>query len=87
MQLERTLNFILIYYNGAQLENLLVALVGRFHHRRSPQQVYRSLFQSTFAKKIPLLNRALRFQKKMVPITESEPEFFNFHYPKPEPEP
>jgi hypothetical protein len=25
--------------------------------------------------------------KKMVPITEPEPEFFNFYYPKTEPEP
>ncbi|CAF1495329.1 unnamed protein product [Rotaria sp. Silwood1] len=57
MQLERTLNFILIYFNGAKLENLLVALVGRFDHRRSSQQIYKLLFQSTFSNKIPLLNQ------------------------------
>lgn len=62
MQLERTLSFILIYFNGAKLENLLVALVGRFHHRRSPQQVYKLVFQSTFSNKIPLLNRLYQFE-------------------------
>jgi len=66
MQLERTLNFILIYYNRAQLENLLVALVGRSHYRRSPQQVYKSLFQSTFAKKIPLLNQLYQLEYEQI---------------------
>jgi hypothetical protein len=63
MQLERTLSFILIYFN-AKLENLFVALIGRFHHRRSPQQVYKLLFQSTFSNKIPLLNQLYQLEHK-----------------------
>ncbi|CAF2457283.1 unnamed protein product [Rotaria sp. Silwood2] len=62
MQLERTLNFILIYFNGVKLENLVVALVARFHHRLSPQQIYKLLFQSTFSNKIPLLNQLYQLE-------------------------
>ncbi|CAF1130601.1 unnamed protein product [Rotaria sordida] len=59
LQLERGLAFILLYYN-IQLEHVLVVLFGRFNYsknHRSPDYIYRMLFESSFSKNIPLLHK------------------------------
>jgi len=62
LQLERLINFVLLYFVGAKIDNLLVALVGRFHHTHSPQQVYKSVFKSHFVNKIPLLYKLFKLE-------------------------
>jgi hypothetical protein len=56
LQLERLINFVLLYFVGAKIDNLLVALVGRFHHTHSPQQVYKSVFKSHFVSSVEIEN-------------------------------
>ncbi|CAM4946611.1 unnamed protein product [Rotaria socialis] len=59
LQLERGLAFILLYY-GIQFEYVLVVLFGRFNdskNHRSPEYIYRILFESSFSKNIPLLHQ------------------------------
>ncbi|CAF3888835.1 unnamed protein product [Rotaria sp. Silwood1] len=59
LQLERGIAFILLYYK-IELEQILVVLFGRFidsKGHRSPEHIYEMLFESSFAKTIPLLQK------------------------------
>ncbi|CAF5006173.1 unnamed protein product [Rotaria sp. Silwood1] len=59
LQLERGIAFILLYYK-IELEQILVVLFGRFINskgHRSPEHIYEMLFESSFAKTIPLLQK------------------------------
>jgi hypothetical protein len=63
-QMERAINFVLTYFVGSSIDNLLVAIVGRFHHKTAPQRTYQSVFTSHIAKKIPILNQLYELEQQ-----------------------
>jgi hypothetical protein len=62
MQLERSLQFLQIYFTDAQIDSFLVALVDRFNNRHAPEHRYKKVFQSKFPKKIPLSNKLCQLE-------------------------
>ncbi|CAF1577643.1 unnamed protein product [Rotaria magnacalcarata] len=66
LQLERSIAFILQYYQNVELNHILAVVCGRFndcHGNRSPDVIYKSIFESRFSTKIPLLNELYELEK------------------------
>ncbi|CAF3868557.1 unnamed protein product, partial [Rotaria magnacalcarata] len=58
LRLERTVAFLLEYYQNIELQHLIVVLCGRFDHHlhhRAPDFICKTVFQSTFSSKVSLL--------------------------------
>jgi hypothetical protein len=63
MQLERSLQFLQIYFGGSKVESFLVALVGRFN-KHAPEHTYQKVFESKFGNKIPILKKLYQLEKE-----------------------